>query len=380
MKSKFNIPDCKNFTGYKPCQPGYNCLEDGCKDENHFGVKILIINLDAMGDVIMTTAQLAGLKRKYPVSTIYWITLKNAYYLIRNNPFIDFPLEWKFENSLFLNQIEFDLILNADKSRSACSLHKSLKGKEKFGFTLNENGIIVPENSFADYNYLLGQNDQIKFRENQRTGQDILAETFNNDYQRDRYILNLTEKEKIFASDFRNSILKGKNQLVIGFNTGCSLLYPNKKMTVEQHVELISRLSTNKNYKLVLLGGPEDTDRNNQIKELCGEKVVMTPTNEGLRKGLCYIDVCDLIITGDSFGMHASIALQKYILVWFGVSCWSEIDLYDYGKKFIPKDLYCSPCWKKVCPYNLECIKMIDIVGMINEVNNFYSNIFLKQN
>ncbi len=379
MKSKFNIPDCKNFTGYKPCSPGYDCLENGCREENPFGKKILIINLDAMGDVIMTTAQLAGLKRKYPVSTIYWITLKNAFPLIQNNQYIDFPLEWSFENHLFLNQIEFDIILNADKSRNACSLHKSLNAKEKFGFTLNENGTIVPENSFADYDYLLGQNDQLKFRENQRTGQDILAETFNNDYRRDRYILNLTEEEKLFAADFRNSIAKSKNQIVIGFNTGCSLLYPNKKMTIEQHVEFINRLSTNQNYKLVLLGGPEDKDRNNKIKEICGDKVVLTPTQDGLRNGLCYIEVCDLVITGDSFGMHASIGLQKYILVWFGVSCWSEIDLYDYGKKFIPEDLFCSPCWKKVCPYNLECIQMVDLDGMIREVNNFYSNIFGKQ-
>lgn len=271
MKSKFQIPDCKNFTGYKPCHPGYNCLEEGCKDDLSFGKKIVIINLDAMGDVIMTTAQLPGLKRKYPKSTIYWITLKNAYQLLQNNPLIDFAFEWNFESILFLQNIGFDLVLNADKSRNACSLHKSLKAKEKYGFTLNENGIIVPENSYADYNYLLGQNDNLKFRVNQRTGQDILAETFNNDYQRDRYILNLSQDEILFVDEFKKSIVKNSDELIIGFNTGCSLLYPNKKMRVEQQVDLINRLSQNKKYKLVLLGGPEDTERNNKIKELCGE-------------------------------------------------------------------------------------------------------------
>ena len=59
------IPDCKRFTGYKPCFPNHNCWENGCKDNIPTGTKILIINLDAMGDVLMTTAQLPGIKRKF---------------------------------------------------------------------------------------------------------------------------------------------------------------------------------------------------------------------------------------------------------------------------------------------------------------------------
>lgn len=374
-KSRFEIPKCKNFTGYKPCFPYYNCLQEGCKEHNPIGKKILIINLDAMGDVIMTTAQLPGLKRKYPESTIYWITLKNAYPLLINNPLIDYPLEWNFENIMLLQNIEFDVVLNADKSQRSCALHKSVSSKEKYGFTLNEDGKIVPENAFADYNYLLGVDDYLKFKVNQKTGQEILAETWNNDYQRDRYILQLTEDEKKFVKEFRSKILDNDSQTIVGFNTGCSNLYPNKKMTIEQHVYLINQLSKYPDLKLVLLGGPEDTERNQKIKELVGEKAILTPTNEGLRKGLCYIDVCDIVVTGDSFGMHASIGLGKYVIVWFGVSCWTEIDLYDYGKKFYQEDLECSPCWKKVCPYNLECIQRIDLDGMIKEILRFHSDI-----
>lgn len=374
-QSRFEIPKCKNFSGYKPCFPYYNCIENGCKENNPIGKKILIINLDAMGDVIMTTAQLHGLKRKYPESTIYWITLKNALPLLFNNPLIDYPLEWNFENILILQQMEFDIVLNADKSQRSCALHKLINAKEKYGFTLNEDGKIVPENSFADYNYLLGVDDYLKFRVNQKTGQEILAETWNNDYRRDKYILQLTQEEKNFAKEFRSKIIENSEQTIVGFNTGCSNLYPNKKMRIEQHVYLINELSKYSDYKLVLLGGPEDTERNQKIKELVGDKAILTPTNEGLRRGLCYIDVCDVVITGDSFGMHASIGLGKYVIVWFGVSCWTEIDLYDYGKKFYQEDLECSPCWKKVCPYNLECIERIDLNGIVEEVHRFHREI-----
>jgi len=105
------IPSCKRFTGYKPCYPDHNCWKDGCKpcypdhncwkdgckDNIAIGTKILIINLDAMGDVLMTTAQLRGLKRKFPESTVIWITLKNAAPLLINNPLIDQVFEYNTE-------------------------------------------------------------------------------------------------------------------------------------------------------------------------------------------------------------------------------------------------------------------------------------------
>jgi len=114
--------------------------------------------------------------------------------------------------------------------------------------------------------------------------------------------------------------------------------------------------------------------RNAEIQRRVGNKAVNTPTTEGLRQGLVYIDVCDLVISGDSFGMHAAIALKKHIIVWFGVSCWTEIDLFERGEKLIPEGLDCSPCWKRECPYNLECIQMIDL-GRIEEiVRNIHHN------
>ncbi|MDQ7053625.1 MAG: hypothetical protein Q9P14_12270 [candidate division KSB1 bacterium] len=49
---------------------------EGCPDPQPYGKKILIINLDAIGDVLMTTAQLPAIKRAYPESTIFWLTAK----------------------------------------------------------------------------------------------------------------------------------------------------------------------------------------------------------------------------------------------------------------------------------------------------------------
>jgi heptosyltransferase-2 len=73
------------------------------------------------------------------------------------------------------------------------------------------------------------------------------------------------------------------------------------------------------------------------------------------------MSIADLVITGDSFGMHMAIGLKKHVIAWFGLSCVAEIEIYGRGEKLYQKDLECSPCWKKSCPNNLECISMIDL-------------------
>jgi ADP-heptose:LPS heptosyltransferase len=365
------IPSCKRFSGYKPCFPDHNCWEDGCKDKIPVGTKILIINLDAMGDVLMTTAQLPAIKRKFPESTIFWVTFKNAAPLLFNNPFVDHIYTFDTASILILQRMNFDYVLNVDKSQQSCALLNSLASKNKFGFGLNSDGKIIPMNEGANYNYRLGMDDHFKFKVNQRTGQDYLSETFELNYKRDDYVFEFTDEEKQFIEKYRKKVGIKKNDKVIGFNTGCSELYPNKKMTIEQHIYLIKQL-LKKKYKIVLLGGPEDTERNKTIYSRFKGKIINTPTTEGLRRGVCYESIPKVVITGDSLGMHIAIALQKFVIAWFGVSCWTEIDLYDRGVKLFQENLFCSPCWKKQCPYGLECIKMIDLNKILGEVETYF--------
>jgi len=369
---KNEIPSCKRFSGYKPCFPDHDCREDGCKDNIPIGIKILIINLDAMGDVLMTTAQLPALKRKFPESTIYWVTDKISIALLYNNHLVDHVYPFDAESILILNQMKFDFVMNVDKSQRSCALLNSVNAKHKLGFGLNADGKIIHVNDGALYNYKLGMDDHFKFKVNQRTGQDYLAETFEVDYKRDEYIFNFTEDELGFIENYKKETGIKKDDFVIGFNTGCSNLYPNKKMTIEQHIYLIDKLVRKSRYKIALLGGPEDSERNEKIYSEFRGKIINTPTTHGLRKGACYENIADVVITGDSFGMHLAIALKKYVIAWFGVSCWTEIDLYDRGIKLFQNDLFCSPCWKKVCPYNLECISMIDLERIILEVDLYY--------
>jgi heptosyltransferase-2 len=131
------VPDCRRFTGYKPCFPGTQCYRE-CVDPWPAGTSILIINLDAMGNVLVTTSILPALKRLYPVSHISWITLKNAAPLLASNPFIDRVHLWEPEQWLILQSQSFDLLLNVDKSVRSGALAGSVRAATKRGFGITD--------------------------------------------------------------------------------------------------------------------------------------------------------------------------------------------------------------------------------------------------
>jgi heptosyltransferase-2 len=364
-------PDCRLFSGYKPCVPFKLC--EGCQDRIPMGTRILLVNLDALGTVLATTAQLPAIKRSYPNSHITWVTRKNALPLLANNPFVDHVVEWNDENRMVLLQQKFELALNADKSRPAAAFMNLVNAETKRGFALNENGAIVPLNAGAEYSFRLGVDDYFKFRVNKRTGNDILAEAWELDYRRDEYVLQLTADELAESERWRRELGLEEAALVIGFNTGCSELFVLKKLELETQAQAIRQIAAEMpEAKIILLGGREDTERNQRLVELSEGIAIPTPTTLGLRAGIVLENLADIVVSGDSLGLHIAIALKKYAVGWFGLSCAAEVDLYNRGVKII-RDLPCAPCWKKACdmPHGPICVTEFKpewIVGAVREV------------
>ncbi|MCB0421448.1 MAG: glycosyltransferase family 9 protein, partial [Bdellovibrionales bacterium] len=177
-------------------------------------------------------------------------------------------------------------------------------------------------------------------------------------FQRDEYIvqLTLTELQEVRR---RRSLWSGDRKApLVGINTGCAGTIPAKKLSIEGHRMLIRQLTKKfPHCKIVLLGGPEDDQRNRTIgKNL---PVIQSPYCSGLRDGIVSVAACDLVISGDSLGMHMSIALKKWIVAWFGPTCDHEIDIYDRGVKVLA-DVNCSPCWKRSCDATVMCYDRVN--------------------
>lgn len=362
--------DCARFSGYRPCEPGRTC--DGCADRRPITHTSLLVNLDNLGNVIQTTALLPALRRAFPDTFLTWVTAPSAAPVLENNPLLDRVMPYDFETVSILGAMEFDLVINLDKTMRSAALARAVGGAEKRGFGLTRAGAIEPLGPEAEYSYRLGLDDELKFRTNTKPGTQIACEAVGLDWKRDPYVLELTGEEKDFVGRFREGAKPSAGPLV-GINTGSSPQFPNKSMPVDLHVELVRKLAEAvPAAAFALLGGRHETDKNALIASRCPVPLVQTPTTEGVRCGLLYVDACDIVVSGDTSGLHMAVGLGKWAVGYFTITCAAEIDVYDRGG-IVASDLPCSPCWRPACPLDASgpyprCIAELDLGALVEGV------------
>jgi heptosyltransferase-2 len=356
--------DCAHFNGYKPCGISTNC-SDECLHYQTQGLNILIVHLGALGAVLRATSILKPLRRKYPHAKISWVTDAPGHKLLEANPMIDDIYTSNPEDLLRLEANEFDILFSIDKSKKASGIVARVKHEMIFGFSTDNMGRIIPCNQEARELWQLGLDNHKKFFVNKKPETQLMTEALGLDYQRDPYILFLSPDEMDKSFQRRVSWSEHGTKKIIGINTGCSNVLPYKKLTVEKHIELIQAINQNFDVSVVLLGGPEDTNRNHEIAAYTN--AIPSPTRRGIRDGLASVGACDIVFTGDSLGMHMAIALRKKTIAWFGSTCAHEIDLYDRGEKILAK-VDCAPCWKRSCDKEVMCYDQVSLKAVLQAI------------
>lgn len=369
--------DCRYFRGDKPCQ-FHNVCED-CSYYHPMGVKILVIKLESAGDVLRTTPLLRGLKRRYPENFISWVVSGSAASVLDGNPYVDRLLIFNHSATSRLRAERFDLIISLDKAAEAAALASLCEANEKLGYGLSKEGKIYPINPEAEYSYSLGLSDHLKFHVNKKTYQEMIFELARLPYENDEYILHLPQKALIYARGFftRNGI--NENDLVIGLNTGCGPIFANKKWTVEGFTALADRLMMELQAKVILLGGPLERERNREIRRLISGEVIDTGCDNNLDRFAAFINLCKIVVTGDTVALHIAIALKRPVVAIFGPTCAPEVELYGRGEKII-STLDCAPCYRNSCERIPNCMDLIMVDQVFDAVVKSTAELRLEVN
>jgi heptosyltransferase-2 len=360
------MTSCRFFNGYKPCSKSANC-NSSCAHLDEVDAAVLIIHLGALGAVVRSTSLLAAMKRKHPRSKIIWVTETSAAPLLAHNDQIDLVVSADNEGILSLKAFEFDTAYVIDKSLKAVGILSSVSAKKVFGFVAHpKTGAILPATEAAQELWELGLDNHKKFFLNTKSECQLVHEALELEaYQRDDYYLPLTAEENILAKARHNLWSAEGRRTVIGVNTGCSAVIPYKKLSVEFQRRLCETLSNRNDVEVVLLGGREDSQRNEEISK--GLNVVKSSTEEGLRDGLISVAACDIVVTGDSLGMHLAISQKKWVVAWFGPTCAHEIELYGRGEKVLTQ-APCAPCWKRSCQKPIMCYDQVDFSQILSGI------------
>jgi ADP-heptose:LPS heptosyltransferase len=349
--------DCRHFLPDRPCAPhkdkGVTC--GNCSDYDSATPRLLILKTGALGDVLRTTALLPPVKARFPRAHVTWVTRENAFPLFVGLSEVDRLLPYSWETYLRLRQERFDRLWSLDFDPAVAAWATELRAAEKRGFGYSD-GELTALNEEARSWVHMSLHDGVK-RENTRTYQDwLLTACGLSGAEGAEPRLVLTETEREWArKKFGPRLSSGERR--IGVNTGAGGRWAQKKWTRDGIASLLARLRKEPRCRVLLLGGPEETELNRGLAKQF-PWCVDTGCSNTLREFAAIVDLCSVVVTGDTMAMHIAIALKKRVVAFFGPTSAAEIEMYGRGEK-VHKDWDCLPCYRAECLRSPNCMEAL---------------------
>ncbi len=189
--------DCRHFQGDRPCRFHKQDERVICKCDYYEPVReqVLIVKLDAMGDVLRTTALLPALAEAHAGAAITWVTRPEAKPLLEKNPYLAEVVAYGPDSLIHLLTRKFDRVINLDAGKVSAGLATAARSTRKDGYILHESGHVLPTNAAARAWLEMGVFDDLK-RQNTRGYQSIMAEILGLPHEKCHYVLHLTDEER----------------------------------------------------------------------------------------------------------------------------------------------------------------------------------------
>jgi ADP-heptose:LPS heptosyltransferase len=345
-------PDCFHFRGHVPCTPhkeeGVHCTD--CPRYRERAGRILIIKLGAAGDVIRTTPLLAPLREQYPDHFITWVTEFPA--LLPK--IVDDPLLLNTENVLWLRHTKFDLLINLDKDRQACALAAEISADRTIGFTLQNDGICRPITDghtaamagAVQHKFLTGLFDDVNQACTKSYPEEIFA-ICGYEFKGEEYVV-----DRPVLGDIDFGLPTGKP--LIGLNTGCGGRWTSR-LWPEKYWEELARNLQIAGYAVVLLGGPEEHEKNQRLAAASG---AVYPGHFSLQVFIGLMDKCDLVVSAVTMAMHIALGLGKKLVLFNNIFNPHEFEMYGRGVILAPEQK-CTCFFKPRCSADNFCLETL---------------------
>ena len=324
--------------------------------------KLLIVRFSSIGDIVLTTPVIRALASLKERPEIHFITKKKFASTLTSNPYID---------KLYFFEKEITEIASELKSENytyIIDLHSNLRSR-RLKLMLG-----VESKSFEKLNIKKWLRVKLKYNllpdfhivDRYLKTVDFLG-IKKDDSGLDYYI---NEKEKKVAMYFTSLFSNGYHAFVIG----------GAHFTKQIPTEILIKIAQASTLPVVLVGGPEDKEKGNIIKQALGEKAYNSCGAFSLNESAAIIEKCQKVVTSDTGLMHIASAFNKEILSLWGNTI-PEFGMYPYFPKgsenknhiFEVKGLSCRPCSKigfNECPKDhFNCMYQINIQEVISELN-----------
>lgn len=331
--------------------------------------RILIFNVNWLGDVLFSTAVIRNIRRNFPDSFIACIVPSRCYPILKANPHLDeviiFDENDRHKGTLdklkfikFLKSKKFDMVFLLHRSFSR-TLITRLAGiprrigyyTKKRAFLLTKKIISPDRDSLHRIDYYLNLIEKAGLKV-----EDRYTEFF------------VSEKDEQFVETFLKNKSVNKNDLLAGINPGGNWL--PKRWPVQYWAKLCDRLIGEFGYKVIITGAVPDIALAKQIQDLMKEKPIVACAALNLKQLGALCKRLDLFVSADTGPLHIANAVgAKKIIALFGPT--SPLITGPFPLKntvILKKDAGCKiPCYVVNCKDN-RCMKAISVDDVVEQV------------
>jgi len=334
--------------------------------------RILLIKMERLGDLVLTTPAIHALRQHFPQSTISMIVNSYSREIIEHDPHLDEVYVY-----------------------DAQGLHKTLKGKiqfikklrlKKFDLAVDlgtRDFLLMPPFLL----YLSGAKMTVGLN---NLGRGFLFNLKVKPYPKPRplteeichilFPLGITysdTKPKLFLSgedkDDVEQYLRGKNiregDILVGIHPGA--YFKTIRWTKEGYAKVADHIITRYKAKVFFVGGPKEKELADEIAALMANKPFNRAGKTSLGQLMALTSKCHLFIGGSSGPFNIALGFDIPTISFMGPSIPER--WWPQGEKHIVfrKDLPCSPCesaycWKK----DFSCMTGITAQEVIKAVDN----------
>jgi ADP-heptose:LPS heptosyltransferase len=281
-----------------------------------------------VGDMLCSLPLFAALKKRYPEAKITLVASVTNYNIVFGdvNPFINDVLVFN-KSTLFhifkffkkLRSTSFDIGIVP----STFSISRTSHFINYFSGAKIRVGVKSVNDKINKVDYLLNvksdfQWDKLQMHQTERN-LDIVRQ-INCDLtkeEKQNVRIGLSEDEKIFAEEFIEKHLPGKNRKIIAFQPGAGKV--GNRWNIDNFVKLILLLNKKYNPYILINSGPIDKEITDEVKnKLSGSGINSIILYNPIREVAAILAKSDLFITNDTGTMHVAAMVNAKTIALFG--------------------------------------------------------------
>ena len=333
--------------------------------------RILIFNVNWLGDVLFSTATIRNIRRNFPESYIACVIPSSCYLVLKGNPHLDeiIIFDEKDRHKSMISRLNFVKLLKSKKFDMVFLLHRSLTRAlicrlagipKRIGYYTKKRGFLLTKKITMPK---IDTIHRIDFYLNiiEKAGlkvEDRYAEFF------------ITHEDEDAVGDFLKKNHLSGDDFVAVLNPGGN--WSPKRWPKEYWGELADMLVTAFKARIILSGSQNDLNLANQIKKIMKEEPIIACGVLNLKQLAALARRSDLFITGDTGPLHIANAIgAKRIIALFGPTSPSLTGPFPVNNTIvIQKDVNCKiPCYQVNCKDN-RCMKAIIPKDVMAEAKN----------